>query len=117
LSWNHDDNGDSSGNDDNHNKGNERNHNDSNDNGNNNKDSSRNGIGRGEREGDDKASYSGHESMSEKGLHNEDDISEVTTKETFFEITIGGPDCTAKLPGKPQEILAGEARERYLQRA
>jgi hypothetical protein len=39
--------------------------------------------------------------MSEDGSDNEDDMSEVTTEETFFEVTIGGPDRTAKLPGEP----------------
>jgi hypothetical protein len=45
--------------------------------------------------------------MSEPKLDDEDDISE--DAETFFEITIGGRDRTAKLHGEPQAPPMGEA--------
>jgi hypothetical protein len=54
------------------------------------------------------------ESSGNNGNHNNNDMSEITNEETFFYITIGGPDRTAKLPGEPQEPPVGEAKQRYL---
>jgi hypothetical protein len=117
LSWNRDENGESGGNDDNHNNnGHVREKDNGNEDSNHNGSSGEGAAGEGDEGDDDAASYSRHESMSEDGLDDEDDMSEVTTEETFFEVTIGGPDRTAKLPGDPCKPPVGEARERYLHR-